>query len=577
MIGSLLRVRYELTALLSQGPVFDLYAARDQVQLRDVSVRMLKPPFGSEEQFVERLRDLVDRASIVQHPGIERLFELDEHEGVPFIVGEPIKGSPLAERLRKLVSFSVPVANSTVISICEGVEALHNSGIVHGDLGLHNITLLADGSTRVQLPGIWDAYSASPTAGAVVLRLMAPYMAPEVSAGAMPSPSSDIYSIGVLLFELLSGRQPYVAETPVALAMKHATAPTPSVKLFNSSVPVVLDEIIKKAMSKDPALRYPTAAALLHDLRILQDAIRFGRSLTWPIGQPEAPPAPGPQPPPVRPPKPAREERIVRTYEDSPDVPLWLKISIAFFSAIALSMLGFWLIFNLNRARDVSVPNLAKMNRAEAERVLKSLGVTLVITREQPSESYPADTIVETDPPANEKVREGGEVRAVISSGSRFVEVPDLRGLTVDQATVALEKLKLRLSDRVPQVPNREIPAGLIVSQNVEPRSKIERGSDVRVEVSSGRTTGDRTDPRDLERYAYTLKIKTTGVEESVSVRVVMTDAQGASTIYEQVHEPDDEFEVYAEGYGPEATFRIFYNGTLVKQITKRAGAEDRL
>ncbi|MFY9235511.1 MAG: PASTA domain-containing protein [Fimbriimonadaceae bacterium] len=582
MIGTILRVRYELLELLRDGPLFALYSARDQVQVREVAVRVLKPPFSGEQPLVQKLREVVAKVASVQHSSIERLYEVDDHEGTPFIVGEFPKGAPLSERLQKLGTFSAAVAGSTAISICEGLDALHQAGVVHGDVGAHNVTLTVEGVARLQLPGVWEAYSASQTAGAMVLGSMAPYLAPEVSAGAMPSPASDVYSLGVLIFELLVGRPPYIADTPVALAMKHGTAPTPSARFFNTTVPMVLDEIVKKAMSKDPLARYPTASAMLADLRILQDAVRFGKALTWPLRPTEAAPTPIPDnPAPVSAPfrveaKPARQYNPV--YDDEPekgDVPGWLKTSIIFFSAILISMIGIWLVFNLNRAKEITVPNLVKLRQDEAEAELRQNGIKLSVLREQPSEKFPAGTILQSDPPANEKIREGGEVRIVVSSGSRFVEVPDVRGMTRDEAIRMLGKVRLNLDDRWREVPGGDIPAGQIVAQRPEKGMRVERSTRIRVDVSSG-ARSVRPEPQNDERYAYTLKIRTTGVQEPVTVRVEMLDARSKFTVHEAVHLPDEEFTVVTEGIGREAIFTIYYNGTQVKQITQNADSGGR-
>ena len=288
MIGEIFGSRFELVAQANDGPIFTAYMAKEAGSGKDVCVRLFRSPFDKELDFVEAVGVAAQKAAVVDHPGVERITALEYDGGRPFLVGQFSPGITLGERIRKLAPFSVPVAVGTAISILEGLDALHRAGIVHGDVNSDNVVIAMDGSARVQLAAIWEAYSRSSTAGAVVLPSMAPFLAPEVSAGGAPSHGSDVYSVGVLLFELICGRPPYSADSPIAMAMKHATAPTPSVKGFNASSPIVLDEIVKKAMNKDPGMRYRTAGTMLADLRVLQDALRFGRTLTWPLKPAEA-------------------------------------------------------------------------------------------------------------------------------------------------------------------------------------------------------------------------------------------------------------------------------------------------
>ena len=573
MIGSLLRIRYELTQHQGESSIFAHYAGRDRTAGRDVSVRIFKPHFAAEADFVRRVREVVRRYSVVSHSGLERLVEVDEDEGTVFIVGDAQKGVSLAERIRKLSTFSVPLTVSTGISICEALQALHAEGLVHGDVGSHNITITQEGETRLQLAGIWEAYSASSTAGAVVLPSMAPYLAPEVSEGAMPSPASDVYSLGIVLFELLTGRRPYMADNPVALAMKHTTNPTPSVRMFSPTVPVVLDEIIKKAMAKNPLERYQSAGQLLSDLRVVQDALRFGRNVSWPI-KAEAISEPQPVAPKmsaVREPAP-KEVKTARIHQEPGDVPGWLKVAIVFFSAVGLCMVAIWLIFNFNKPRQIPVPNLIGMREAEARKVLTDLGMQMLVSPvKRTSERYEADTIIEMQPQADERVPQGSTVNVIVSRGSKFVEVPDLRNQTLDEARSMLTTVDLRLDERIRRESSRDVEPGLIMSQIPEPRAKVERGTMIRVTISSGRGRAADDIAETSAIYAYTLRFTLADLEEQVDVRVMMTDSRGTKQVYQQTHLPGDYVVVSTEGYGPEAIFRIFYNGELVRQVTERA------
>lgn len=562
MIGAVLRLRYEIVKLLQDGPVYTLYGAKDKVTGEEVSIRTLKEPCSQEPAFVDKVAAVVAKQSSVKHEGIERLREVDRHDDVPFIVGDAAQGAPLSERLRKLGSFSVPVAASMGVVMGEALQALHKAGIVHGDVGAHTGTLLPDGSVRLRQAGLWEACQASENAGPLSLPTMAPYLAPEVAEGAMPTPASDIYALGVTLFELVTGRFPYIAGSPAAYAEKHAQAPVPSMRLLNPSVPLVLDEIVRKCMHKDPKQRYANAEALVKDLKTLQDALRFGRSLTWPLGSQE----PAKEMQPVAPKLSAVPiEPKERFDPDSGEVPMWIKVSIGFFSGLLVLMLGGWIVFNLNKPREIVLPNLIGQSVPEANQMLSNLGLKLRISAKQASEKVAADRVLDQNPPAKGKVREGAFVNVIVSLGSKFVEVPDLRGMTVDQAKSMLGTVDLELSDSVQEVADRSVEAGMIVGQLPGQHSKVERFTSIRVRISSGKN-GDSSGGGG-PKFEYTLRIKITDVPVPVTVRVDMTDDEGTRSVYEEYHEPDETFTVTAEGVGKEVLFRIFYDGELVKQV----------
>lgn len=582
MVGRVLSIRYEVTAALYEGPVFAAYAAKDRLQNRDVCVKIFKQPYSGEREFVEACAQFAIHAASVQHPGVERVFELDDHEGMPYLVAEQVKGSSLRQRIRRFAPFSVPVSVSTAISICEPLYALHKAGIVHGDICAENVVPAGDGSAVLLQAGIWEAYSRSKTAGMVALPGMAPYLAPEVSAGGMPSAESDVYAVGVLLFELLTAHTPYRAETPVALAMKHAAGPTPRVRSLNSSVPMVLDEIVNKALSKDPAQRYHSVGDLLSDLRYLQDALRFGRSLSWPI-RPDSLPEPQPPAPKMSTvrveskPRPVPPERIAPDDGPVSDVPAWLRGAVFFVATMLVFFVGWWIVTSLNTAKEVTVPQIVGQSLSDARNVLAQSGLRM----EEPphyesSEKVLAETVMSVEPGPGKKVKQDGTVFVVVSSGSKFVPVPDLRDRPVDEVRMLLQKVKLQLDEQILQKRSRGIAKGNVVDQNPPPDAQVLQGTPVRVWVSSGEDEPDRTaQPPAGVAYTYTVRITVKGTTEPVELRVDMIDDTGQQTIIDEEHYPDDVVEKDVQGYGPQAIFKIYYNGVLLRQYTQKADASE--
>lgn len=585
MIGSILGVRYELTGLLADHPLFELYSGRDRVLSKDVSVRVLKRPFAHEETFVQALRTSVSASAVVQSPRIESLMSVEDDESQIFIVGELSRGPSLADRIRKLAPFSVPVSVGTAIAVCQALEPLHRQGLAHGDVSSRNVVVLRDNEVRVQLANLWQAFSQSQSAGAVVHPLMAPYLAPEVSAGQLPSMQSDVYAVGVLLFELLTGRRPFLGESPQATAIQHRDLPVPGVQELNPSVPHALDMLVRKALAKDPSERYSTASALLADLRLIQDALRFGRQLSWPL-RGAALSDPEPVPKSVRSKKQAADPQRVapkmsairaeegadprRTKER--DVPIWMIVCIVALGFFLLGAVGFWMVLNLNKPRLVEVPNVRGLSLTEARALLEDQKLAVRVGQREASETVEVDRVLDVNPEPGQRVREGGQVSVVISAGSRFVEVPDLQGLTVDKARGVLSGLGLELEVMSTAVPSR-VAIGDIARQRPVARSRAERQSSVQVFVSSGQDGTAQAIETDSAEYLYTIRVTVSEVPQPVLVRVDLLDsaAPDGRTIYVAQHNAADRFEVEARSRDPKVRFRIFYDDQEVKTTEKSA------
>lgn len=582
MIGVILRMRYELTQQISEGPIFTLFRAKDRVSGREVHVRLLRSPFDQETALVDHLRSTIRELSAIHAPTIERMVDLDEHEGTPFLVSDSGTGQPFDERLKRLAPYSVPVAVGMAVQVLEALTAVHNAGFVHGEVTPANILVSQDGKMTLLQPGLWVTYASSRFAGPAVLPVIAPYLAPEVSQGQMPSPTSDVYAVGVMLFEMLAGRQPFSGDTPIAMASKHMTAPVPSLRMANASVPAAVEELVRKAMSKDPNDRYATAKAMLNDLRIVQEAIRFGKPLTWPLAglaesQSQSPQAPLTiRKPAATPGAPAPSDnaasspakgKVNSELDLSDRLPVWLTATAYLALCALIVVIGGWVYWNITQPKAIKVPSIVGVQVSEAQAQLKALGLTLRESRREPSERQPEGIILDLDPAPGETVRENGSVYAVISSGSRFVQIPDLKGRSLDEARTLLNALDLRIQEPVEEQRSRQLDPGKILRTVPESGARVEKGSRVRLTVSSERTRESAEAGR--TRATYLVRVTVPDGVGSVTVRVDLTDATGNRTLHEERHRSGDAFEVEADGFGDPVYFRIFFNGDLVKSVEK--------
>lgn len=593
IVGEVVRVRYEITEELPSSAIFANYVARDRLHNTQVCLRFVKKPFSDEPEFVHVLCQVVEQTMQLDHPGIAKLYGIEEHDGKPFVICEFIRGSTLAERIRRLAPFSPSVACEIGIAIADALSYASERGIIHGDLCADHVIATLEGRTAVIDFGLWRCYGASQTAGAVVLSRMAPYLAPEVIEGGMPSQSSDVYALGVILFELLTGNFPFRGQTPAAILARHLSQPPPSVRAINPAIPPVLDAIVNKALAKNVVERYESSSQLLRDLRQLLDALRFGKKLTWPL-EPEE----------------GEEARTVKTYAEKKeeqkraqvvfsnvpktstkpesypvairttrlsepdDVPFWLRaIVFAAAGAFVMFVIG-WIIFNLTQRPIVEAPSLLGMPISQAKEQTKRLNLDVAELGSEYNERYPQPgTVIYQYPAAKTPMREGGIIQVRLSLGSRMVEVPDLRGLTVTEAKTRLEKIGLELDPITHQTPSRTISEGLIVSTDPAPHERVERGTEITVTVSSGEKKAERRrDVSELIENKFSLSFRVQESDEPVLVRVEMTDARGVEEVIFEEQRPGGSEIVLKDipGYGKEATFRIYFNGFLDQTVRRR-------
>ena len=617
MIGQLLSKRYEITNIFLDGPIFVGYVVKDRQSNHDLSARVLKEPFSQETAFLKELQSVIVRSQSIKGRQIEQLLRLD-NDPVPYILSEYTRGPTLSDRIRSMAPFSVSVSIGMALSVCTALEVVHSQRQVHGDLTGSNIIMRPNSSAILQLTGIYRAYAVSGTAGHAILPGLAPYLAPELSRGEEPSAQSDVYSVGILLFELLTGRKPFLAEGPAELAVQHRELPLPALREINPSVPVVLEEIVKKALAKNPGGRYRSAGELAADLRLQQEAVQFGKTLSWPLrGAPGIDAGPVPKSEPkreeprpsdgrgagwpigaggvvsesrkngsgskvlvspgsvpgqvapnmgaIREPEPETERERRRRERD---VPVWMLVSIAFMVAVALSLCGVWLLYNFSKPTTVRVPNIKSLSVTEARVMLDKLKLDLRVRSREPSDRVEQDRILDVSPEPGKEVREGGRVEVVVSAGSRSVELPDVRNQTADKARSLLEGLGLTVESSTKEEPNSEIEIGSVIRTEPSAKSKVDRLSRVQLVLSAGRIERPEFAGR---AYLYSIKIGLVDLTSRKRIRLDVVDSKGTKTAFEDTRGPGDTVDVNVTAYGESATFRLYYDDELRKEFEKTA------
>lgn len=576
MIGQVIKEKYELLQLLGEGPVFNAYLALERAKQKQVVVRVTNDPFNSDSEFIKALNETFYKSKRIEHEFLSAVVEIDEHNGRWFMVHKYTQGQPLTDRLKKINGLGVSTSVAVAIKMLDALQVLHGVGLIHGDLRAENVVLSSAGNPTLLVPCIAESYAASKAVETAIAPKVGPYLAPECHQGAPRTMTSDVYAVGALLYELVTGEKPFRTSAVSQLSEAHATAPVPSIKRKVLSAPDVLQKVIEKAMGKSAEDRYPDAQAFKDDLTIIQDALKFGTPLGWPLAAPKSRERKriAPKMNTVRAEEKDKkmEDRWVKDQNDG--APRWLVYVSTSLLVGALCVIGWWMLFKLNAPRSIAVPNIVGMSFAEASTLLKNYNLTLTQSSQAPSDQYPEGVILEIKPAASHTVKEGSHVFAVVSTGSKTVEVPDVTGKTPTEAKTLLDKMGLILSENVQYVFSENVNSGLIVSQRPAKRLMVAKKSKIEIEVSKGIAVEPTDEPSQPESYLYHLSWTMPDGTETVKVRVEMKDASGQKSIYESNHEPNDKVTIDIEGLGDSATFTIYYDDRVVKTFTQNAAIE---
>jgi serine/threonine-protein kinase len=477
--------RYRLLHRIGAGGMADVWAADDQMLDRRVALKFLLPRYAEDQQFVERFRREAASAAGLQHPNVVGVYDRGEHEGVPFIAMEYVQGASLKDLIDR--GLSAGEAVEITRQVLAGVRFAHSKGIIHRDLKPQNILVDGEGRARVADFGIARAGASEITQTGSVLGT-AQYLSPEQAQGLPVTAASDLYSVGAMLYETLTGQVPFDADTPVAVALKQVSEqPRPPSRL-NPKVPPALDAVVLRALAKEPGNRYASADEFLRALdsaeadpsgRGLGDTAAYtaagaaagvaagaaaGAALASADTQP--PPGDGDE-------KPDDEEQGFWTRNR--------KIAAGVIAALLVIGALVWFFFLRDTTSTAPVPKVTDMLLQQAKRKLKNKGFD--VSPVPAPNARPPGTVLEQDPRAGTVVDEGSTVTLTYSSGPGVGTVPKVTGLDVAAATTLLQKRGFKA-----QVKRQYSGAtvGRVIGQDPTPGAHNSRGTTVRLTVSRG-------------------------------------------------------------------------------------------
>jgi eukaryotic-like serine/threonine-protein kinase len=505
--------RYALSGLLGGGGMGKVYLACDRVLDRDVALKVLREQYAEDEEFVERFGREAKAAASLNHPHIVSVYDRGTAEdGTYYIAMEHVPGGTLKDRILKGGPLDPAEAVRTGAQVAEALGVAHEAGVVHRDVKPHNVLLTAAGDAKVADFGIARAASeASLSDGSLVLGT-AKYMSPEQAMGDQVGPESDLYSLGVVLYEMLTGEVPFEADSAVGVAMKHVTESPRPPKEANPGIPEALNGVVLRLLQKRLEDRYPGAAELVEDLRRAGEGIHpvFGAAPDPRAGGAAtetrrlAAPAPAP-------------ESLGGVSRASPWAPrrrrvrLLAAVVVALLAALGVVALGQLrghdgpVLGSLGEAQralgigKAEVPKVEGMTEEEARERLGEEGLGVSVERRQ-SPREDEGEVLEQSVPAGNEIERGSRIALAVGSGPRTARMPKILGLTPEEARAELEEAGLELGERR-EAPSGEVPEGEVATQDPAAGKELEVGTEVDLTVSSGppqQGEADRVDVPDV-------------------------------------------------------------------------------
>ena len=486
--GKLLGNRYEIIEKIGNGGMATVYKATDKVLKRNVAVKILRDEFTTDDEFIKRFEVEAQSAARLTHPNIVSIYDVGVDGNLYYIVMELIQGKTLKEIIVKEKGplpwkWSINVS----IQIASALEMAHRNNIIHRDIKPHNIIITEDGVAKVTDFGIAKAVSNSTITAFGTTIGSVHYFSPEHARGGFTDAKSDLYSLGVVMYEMVTGRVPFDADTPVSVALKHMQEePVEPIEL-NPNLPIAVNKIIMRALQKDTTLRYQTASEMLVDLKkslkdpegdfveeleydptartqvIDTNAYRDNKQTKNSSGK-----------------KDGKFKTFVKTHKG-------LSIFIGLLLLFVLSLGGTMLVLNLTNPPEVAMPNVVGLSKEEAQKEIENVKLKFEIEKEEYNKDVPEGFIISQDPTYMEKfnkVKQGSTVKVVVSKGEEKTTVPKVVGMEKDKAVKTLEDAKLKVE--IVEESSKKVQEGYVISQETSPDTEAFAGDTIKIHVSTG-------------------------------------------------------------------------------------------
>jgi beta-lactam-binding protein with PASTA domain/tRNA A-37 threonylcarbamoyl transferase component Bud32 len=528
LINTLFDGRYRIIRKLGSGGMANVYLAEDEELGRRVAIKILNDRYANDELFIERFRREAKSAAALSHPNIVSIYDRGEAEGTYYIAMEVIEGRSLKEMILTRGPLPIPTALTLAREILDALQFAHRHGIIHRDIKPHNI--LIGERLKVTDFGIARAGASQMTEAGSIMGT-AQYLSPEQARGAPVTAASDLYSVGIVLYEMLTGRVPFTGDSPIEIAMKHLNDPPKPPSRIRPEIPDELDAVVLRALAKEPEDRYQSAEEFSEDLTRVEAGLPVAPATTeaatavltgGPVTgateviqaddstrvtrvQPYTPR----RPPPVYPPAYGVEEPPRKRRRVGP----WL---LVLFLLAAAALAGWYVFTQIEEqlgSATAAVPLVEGLTEERAVATIEEAGFDANVIRAS-DENVPVGRVADQDPEAGTRIAEGDTVTLRVSTGPPKTVVPDVVGLTFDEATEALAEADLRWRKR--EVFSRR-PVNEVVKQNPAANEEVVVETVVVLNVSKGRQMVDVPDVLLQSEQSAREELSAAGLRASVT------------------------------------------------------------
>lgn len=551
-IGSKINGRYKVIGNIGSGGMANVFLAHDLILDRDVAVKVLRFDFQDDKSAIRRFQREALAASELVHPNIVGVYDVGEEDGMQYLVMEYVRGTDLKKYIKN--NFPLPFENVVIImrQILSGISLAHQHRIIHRDLKPQNILMDEDGNVKIADFGIAIALSETSLTQTNTLLGSVHYLSPEQARGSMATRQSDIYALGIILYELLTGSVPFEGESAVSIALKHFQSEVPSVREVNPAIPQALENVVLHATAKEAMDRYVSADEMAQDIGTSLSPDRYGEpryepkamieetKVLTPLTDSDMPEAfknmDGPA-------------EVEAEEVDEPEEPkkkksrkkIWIIALVLLLvvggGAIALAMIG--------GSKEILVPDVSGMSQTEAIEALEAKDFKInPDVKEISNDKIEEGKVVKTDPEALRPVKKGIDITLYISLGSKKVDMPDLENETYNDAVRTLVDLGFKESQISKKtVESEEVESGKVISQTPRANKEVDPSKDVvELTVSEGRGSFELRniigyDKKSAQDYLYNLGLNPVEVNDYSDIyaagTVIDQSPQGGATVSE--------------------------------------------